>query len=54
MQGGFNILEVTGDYTQVGSAIGKKFKDTVQKRIQLRREKIPNYSSYLDRCQEYF
>src|SRR5258706_12632736 len=50
----FDYLEVDGDYTDLGRAIGTKFKDAIQASVARRTKMIPNYDSYLRKTEPYF
>ena len=50
----FDYLEVTGTHEDVGRAIGTKFKDAIQLRIQHAQERIVDYNKYLIKTEPYF
>lgn len=50
----YRVLDVSGTYESIGSAIGESFKKEIQEDIQKRKIDIPNYGSYLERSKEYF
>lgn len=50
----FQVLEIKGNYEDIGLAIGESFKKEIQEAIKARRNEIPNYDSYLERSKKYF
>jgi hypothetical protein len=49
----FPLLEVTGSHRDVGMAIGEMHRNRIRERIEVRRQKIPNYRSYLEKVPDY-
>lgn len=50
----FPLIEVSGSYTDVGTAIGYAMKSQIQSEINRRRREINDYSSLLDKTKPYF
>lgn len=49
----FPILEVSGTHREIGRAIGEMQRKRIRNRMEVRREKIPNYLSYIEKIPEY-
>jgi len=49
----FPLLEVAGSHMDVGTAIGEMHKDRIRERVEIRRQKIPDYGSYLEKMPDY-
>lgn len=50
----YQVLNITGSYEDVGSAIGESFRKEIQEDIEKRKAIIPDYESYLEKSREYF
>ncbi|OGJ22602.1 MAG: hypothetical protein A2804_01095 [Candidatus Pacebacteria bacterium RIFCSPHIGHO2_01_FULL_46_10] len=50
----FPYLEITGSYKDVGLAIGKAFKNDIQRAVQKTQQSISRYSTYLEKIDPYY
>ncbi len=50
----FPYLETKGNYEEVGTSIGTRFKERLQNYILKRKRTIPNYDQYIEQTRPYF
>lgn len=49
----FPLLQVSGTHRDIGLAIGEMQRERIRNRMEVRRAKIPNYMSYIEKLPEY-